>query len=169
LPDHIDPWRFTDLQKRISGAYPLEALPRIRNCVAESQGIVRFNLEFFRDKHSRACLRGWIEAELVLECQRCLEKLVWPVKSNVSLAFVEGLDEANRLPDALDPVLVDEGLVTLKDLVEDELLLSLPQVPMHPPGNCVPQVDAHHLTGNRDESIRKNPFAALAELKRNDK
>jgi uncharacterized protein len=90
-----------------------------------------------------------------------------PVRSNVTLAFVEGIDEAEMLPESLDPVVVENGLVILMDLIEDELLLALPQVAMHPPGECVAHAGEHVPAG--DEPLGKNPFAVLAELKRNDK
>jgi uncharacterized protein len=89
------------------------------------------------------------------------------VQSNLALAFVEGIEEAGSLPETLDPVLVENGRINLKDLIEDELLLALPQVAMHPIGECVSQVPEQPPAG--DESVRENPFAVLAELKRNDK
>ena len=168
LPDHLDPWRFTDLGKHISGVYPLANMPRLRECLEDTQGEARFSLEFFRDQQLRACVRGQVEATLILPCQRCLKAIWWPVQSNVSLAFVEGIDEAEMLPDTLDPVLVENGLVRLRDLIEDELLLALPQVAMHPAGACATQVSAKQTSGE-DNAESKSPFAVLAELKRSDK
>jgi len=166
LPDHLDPWRFTDLGKRISGSYPLASLPRLRECLADTQGEVDFRLEFFNDERHRACAHGVVEATLVLLCQRCLDVMPWSVRSSLSLTFVEGIDEAELLPDSLDPVLVENAQVNLRDLIEDELLLALPQVAMHPMGECTSRMDEQASAG--DESGRRNPFAVLAELKRND-
>ena len=168
LPDHLDPWRFADLGKRISGSYPLASLPRLSECLTDTRGEASFSLEFFRDEQHRAGLRGIVEAVLIVQCQRCLEAMPWSVRSDVALAFVEGLDEAERLPDALDPVLVENGRVELRDLIEDELLLALPQVAMHPTGTCVSQHAAEQIQGD-SEPERKNPFAVLAELKHSDK
>jgi uncharacterized protein len=168
LPDHFDPWRFADLAKRVNGSYRLEDLPRLRDCLADTRGEVCFSLEFSRDRQHRACLHGTVEAVLHLQCQRCLETMSFTVDSKVALAFVEGLDQAERLPDELDPQLVEGGRVSFKDLVEDELLLALPQVPAHPAGQC-----GSDLLGRSDESganaEHKNPFAVLAELKRRTK
>ncbi|MEN8166342.1 MAG: YceD family protein [Pseudomonadota bacterium] len=164
LPEHLDPWRFADLGKRISGSYLLGDLPRLREYLVDSQGEVSFTLEFSRDRRQRSCLFGKVEATLMLECQRCLDAMPWQVKSDVSVAFVEGIDEAERLPDELDPELVEDGQVKLRDLVEDELLLALPQVPMHPSGKCTGQLDGESEDSN--DAVRENPFAVLAELKR---
>lgn len=166
LPDHLDPWRFADLAKRASGSYLLRDLPRLRDCLMDNAGEVRFDLEFSRDKQHRACLHGTVEAKLILECQRCLGSVLLPVKSEMSLAFVEGLDEANDLPDELDPQLVENGQVGFKNLVEDELLLMLPQVAMHPEGECV--LAMGEKTEQSPVLVRESPFAVLARLKRHD-
>jgi uncharacterized protein len=164
LPDHLDPWRFADLGNRISGAFELETLPRLAACLVDTDGEVRFDLEFYRNGSRRPCLRGQVTALLYLECQRCLEKMELPVDSRISLAFVESLDEAERLPEDLDPQLVEEGRVSLRDLIEDELLLALPQVALHPEGTCAPYVAE---SGDRiGEEKRANPFAVLEQLKR---
>jgi uncharacterized protein len=166
LPDHFDPWRFADLAKRVKGSYLLADLPRLRDCLADQRGEVWFDLEFLRDAQGRACLQGTVETQLKLECQRCLKTMILPVKTELSLAFVAGLDEAEALPDHLDPELVENGLVLLRDMVEDELLLTLPHVPRHPVGECVP-----HEVKRPPESggaLRENPFSILAQLKKQE-
>ena len=164
LPDHLDPWRFADLAKRASGSYLLGDLTRLRDCLADPEGEVRFDLAFSRDGQHRACLHGSVEAQLILQCQRCLGTMPFNVESKVSLAFVEGLDEAEALPDDLDPQLVDDGRVVLRDLIEDELLLALPQVAMHPRAECTP--GKIERPDDKPVSERENPFAVLAQLKR---
>lgn len=165
LPDHFDPWRFADLAKRIDGSYRLQDLPRLVDCLADTQGDVRFELKFSRDGQARSCLHGTVDSELHLECQRCLGEMSFVVRSKLALAFVEGLEEAERLPDYLEPQLVENGRVQLKDLIEDELLLALPQVPMHPEDEC-----ASGLNIETDEKVSADasvsPFAILAELRR---
>jgi len=167
LPDHLDPWRFADLAKRVTGSFALRDLSRLCDALADSQGDVSFDVEFIRDGQHRACLSGTVEALLILECQRCLETMCMPVKSRVYLAFVEGLDEAELLPDEIDPQLVENGRIVFKDLIEDELLLALPQVPMHPPHECAPVSDK--LVDDEQLVVQESPFAVLSELKRHDK
>jgi len=170
LPDHFNPWRFADLGKQLVGSYQLKDLPRLRECLMDFQGEVSFSLVFSRDPQHRACLSGTLEASMMLECQRCLEAMAWPVNSVMSLAFVEGLDEAERLPDQLEPQLVEDGQVRFRDLIEDELLLALPQVAVHPVEVCDSQANAIIADGSTEAPgpERDNPFAALAELKRKD-
>ena len=167
IPDRLDPWRYADLAKVFGGTIRLGSFPRLSLCLLDAGGDAEFDLRFGRDAERRATLTGAIRGDLVLECQRCLEAVVLSVEARVSVAFVEGIEQADRLPESLDPCLVEEARVSLRDLIEDELLLHLPQVAMHRAGGC-----AARLTGQpgtplaEEDSAADNPFAVLAELKR---
>jgi uncharacterized protein len=168
IPDRLDPWRYADLHKTVSGTFRLEALPRLSRCLLDSHGEANFALRFERDAERRATLRGSISARLVLECQRCLEAVTLPVEVEVAVAFVEGIEQASQLPEELEPCLVEEGRVLFRDLIEDELLLTLPQVAMHDTDACPTQWA--HVSDEKpvepDKEPGKNPFSVLAELKR---
>ncbi len=147
LPDFVDPWRLANLGKQLSGAVGLGELSRLAEALVSVEGESLFTLEFYRDEKKRARIKGNVEAELVLECQRCLEPVTLPVDAEVNLAVIEVAAEAELLPDECDPVMVEEGRIQLLDLIEDELLLAIPQVPMHPQAHarwrwrrCLPMV-----------------------------
>ncbi len=167
IPERLDPWRYADLGKSLSGSLRLDSLPRLAACLAASEGDADFDLRFERDGERRAVMTGTIRAALVLQCQRCLEPLAYPVQAPVAVAFVEGIEQAAQLPESLDPCLVEEGSVSFKDLVEDELLLTLPQVAMHPRGQCANRSveTPRPEPAEPDAQTRRNPFAVLAELK----
>jgi uncharacterized protein len=168
IPDRLDPWRYADLGKTVEGTISLGSMPRLSQCLRDSQGEAQFDLRFERDRERRATLCGRITAELALECQRCLDVVTLPIEIDVALAFVEVIEQASRLPETLDPCLVEEGRVLFRDLIEDELLLMLPQVPMHESGACSSshsgKIDEPPV--EPDNSTSENPFAVLAELKR---
>jgi uncharacterized protein len=67
----------------------------------------------------------------------------------------------------MDP---EQGLDVLA-VIEDELLLSLPLVPMHEEADCSDALNAYQHKREAEESAAEptqNPFAVLAALKRND-
>jgi uncharacterized protein len=169
FPERFDPWRFADLGKEISGALPLDALSRLSACLLKPAGNVDFRLVFGRDQERRAILGGWLKTVLSLQCQRCLEEVNLPVDIRLSVVFVQGLDEAEMLSENLDPWVVEDDQVAFRDLLEDELLLALPQVAMHEPGSC--RAPRSGVTGETpmesSRQERENPFAVLSELKRN--
>ncbi len=171
LPEYVDPWRLTDTGKIFSARIDVAMLPRLAEAVLEPVGEVDLELMFDRDDQGQARVHGVIRAHLTLECQRCLGPMSYTLDTQLNLALVAGAEEAERLPDSYDPLLVEEPRIRLLDIVEDELLLSLPQVSRHAPEQCfarAPDRPAQQLDQDQDpETVTKkaNPFAALAELK----
>jgi uncharacterized protein len=167
IPDLLDPWRSADQGKEVDGRISLETLPRLSACLLDVSGEAGFGLRFERDAQRRATLKGTIRADLILECQRCLEAVTLPVSVQVAIAFVEGQDQAAQLPEHLDPCLVIDGQVHFRDLIEDELLLALPQVAMHDDTDCPAPLAGmiDEDPAEQGEQSGRNPFAVLAELK----
>ncbi|WP_235726588.1 YceD family protein [Methylocaldum szegediense] len=132
-------------------------MSRVRDMVLNEKGEAKVDLEF-RKEGRRAVVSGWVEADLELECQCCLEPLDWPVRSKVHLGIVSTIDEGNLLPEPLEPLLLDEtGMIDPADIVADELVLAIPPIPQHP--QCaLPKTET-------DAESRENPFAVLAQLK----
>lgn len=108
-------------------------------------------------------------ALLPLACQRCLAPV--PVALEVDRWFRFVADEATAAAedeDSEEDVLALEPRPNLRELIEDELLMELPLVPMH---EICPQpvvMAAGAIDGATDsaEPPRKNPFAELAKLKK---
>lgn len=171
LPEFIDPRRLASQGGRYSGTVELGDLPRLSGALVDTAGVAEFNLEFYRDNRKRARIKGQIQADLVLECQRCLGAMVLPVSAVLDLAVIQVPEEAERLPESCDPVWVEEDTLRLLDLVEDELILAIPQVPRHEPDTCR-MASVNPLQGETadqeqedDASDKPNPFAVLAGFK----
>jgi uncharacterized protein len=169
LPDFADPRRLCSLGKVYEGALPLGQMPRLAPLLTSTEGDAAFVLAFDRDAEGRHIVTVRVEAEVALQCQRCLGSMRTKVAQDAQLAVVSGPDEAERLPEELDPLLAEEGEVRLRDLVEDELLLALPVAPVHAPSDCgvsLEQINAAEATTGDEQGRRgDNPFSALAELK----
>jgi len=163
LPGLLDPWWAVDSRSVLAGRLPLSSLPRLRDSLVEATGDVRFRLAFSRDNAQRAVLRCEVAATLKLPCQRCLKTLDHEVNTDTLLALVSGIDEERHLPESYDPLPVSDEPIRPGDLIEDELLLALPQIPMHAPSVCARQVPV--ADGARMRSGGASPCAVLAELK----
>jgi len=74
---------------------------------------------------------------VMLECQRCLDDFAWgfDVATDVLLAHDEAELAALDADSSLEVVLAD-GTVDPRALVEDELVLALPFAPRHPDDAC---------------------------------
>ncbi len=171
LPEFIDPRRLASQGAGFSGTVELAVLTRLREALKDTTGIARFDLAFYRDNRQRARIKGQVQADLLLECQRCLEPVVLPVNAVLDLAIIRVLEEAEKLPESCDPVWVEEETLRLLDLVEDELILAIPQVPRHEPDACRIDSDGQVNGETADQELeddlsdKPNPFAVLAGFK----
>lgn len=102
---------------------------------------------------------------LPMQCQRCLTPVLETVVAERSFRFVA--DEATAA--ALDDEAEEDILVISRDfdafsLIEDELILSLPLVPLH---EACPQAVTMSVADPEFEEAgeRPNPFGVLASLK----
>jgi uncharacterized protein len=107
-----------------------------------------------------------VSARVPLRCQRCLRPVSWPVEADSQVWLVTDPAQADELDPGIEPTLAPGGRVVLRDLVEEEILLSVPLVPRHDdvadcgPGDVTLGADAPKVA--KDDTI--TPFAGLGEL-----
>lgn len=102
-------------------------------------------------------------AEAPLQCQRCLQTMLQPLQVDRRFRFVRSEDEAAGLDeDSEDDVMVLPARLDLQELLEDELILTVPIVPRH--ALCPEPLPLQDATEFKDEPA-PHPFAALAALK----
>jgi uncharacterized protein len=168
LPDFLEPLRLARQGVELNGQVPLARMPRLLAALAGDEGRAEVSLRFGTDEAGIVTLRGRISVELPMICQRCLQPMTQPVQVDVALAPVADDGRAAELPDEYEPLVVGEGRLSTAELVEDELLLALPIVPMHEPSECPASqwLDSQAPAPEQEEQDeRPNPFAALSALK----
>jgi uncharacterized protein len=129
--------------------------------------VAEYEIRFGQDPQGRAIVTGRVAAVLRLTCQRCLAEVEIPVNASIGLALIRRDEEADALPDHLDPWLVADDRVQPLEMIEDELLLAIPQIPRHPSGSCRARSDPGpdaSIIGGADEP--RQPFAILATLRK---
>ena len=174
-PERLDVELFARQQAGIDGVWPLAGMERLVS-LAHSQALpgdadvvtwqARGELRAARGGVGETWLHLSADATVQLVCQRCLGPVACPVDAERSFHFVVGEDAAAELDaDSEDDVLAMTRALDLRALVEDELLLSLPVVPRHEV--CPEPLPAGTAEDDdEDEPERRQPFAALAALKR---
>ena len=165
LPELIDPLLFADRRSILAGALKISALERLSDIVADNDGDVGIEMQFAR-KGKRAMISGTIKAALVLKCQSCMQDLPWPIELNFNLGVVSSLQEAEQLEIDCEPLLFDGEKISLNELIEDEILLALPDYPKHG-FDCIPQRSSKDADfDNNVQAETNNPFSVLAKLKK---
>lgn len=167
LPEFLDLARVTRQPLELAGRVRMKAMPRLRAILSGAAGEAGLHLRAVDEGNGRVSVRGGIEAELPLMCQRCLEPMTQPVSVEFRLIWVRSDREAAAL-ETEEPLLAPDGRVNVTQLVEDELLLVAPAVPMHENVQCkAGRQNELPRSGEPIPSVAKkqNPFAVLEQLK----
>ena len=163
LPKHVDAHRLARQESRLVGTIPVSRLARLGAFLSDHRGTAEAELQFGMDPGGIEFVRGRVQAELALVCQRCLEPLTEWVRAEFCLGLAASEALAARLSEVYEPVLVGDEPLGTWELIEDELILALPIVPRHEPQQCAAQVPREPKAEPGEE--RPNPFAALEQLK----
>ncbi|MBN8225601.1 MAG: DUF177 domain-containing protein [Xanthomonadales bacterium] len=163
VPETLDAWRMVAARRQFEGRMPLSAMGRLGGSLADTEGECRYALEFGRDALQVPYVELSIEAGLPLVCQRSLERFVFPVQTVQRLGLIRDEAEEAALPPGYEPLLLaEDGQLRPAELVEDELVLALPVVPVAPGSEPVERA----WSAGEEELQAASPFAALASLKK---
>lgn len=177
LPHEIDPFRLAESRSVLEGSVPLKQFKRLGPLLVDDTGVAAIVLNFDIDELGVPFVSGSIEASLALVCQRCLERYDFPIAKDFTLALIKTEKEAESLPLRFEPYLVETNPLILNDVIEEELLLAMPQIPMHDKSECTASKWISNPENEVDESVegtdsqdagKENPFSVLANLKRKD-
>ncbi|MET3654175.1 YceD family protein [Dyella japonica] len=167
LPESVDAWRMVSARRSFEGELPVVAMKRLGGALAGTEGTARYELDFGRDEFGTAYLDVRVQAPLTLTCQRSLEPFVLPVAVDSRLGLIRSERDEAALPPQVEPLLIaDDGKLSLVDVIEDELLLALPLVPVNPDSTLPEEVVGPSPEEISSERRSDNPFAVLRELKK---
>ncbi len=173
-PQRLDVRAFADSGETLSGTLALRSLDRLGELLhGEAAGEVRWQASGEIRQRLGAPEEVWldlrIDADVPMECQRCLDTVAIPVEIDRPFLFAADEKAAAELDAESDEdVLVLSRAFDLVGLIEDEVLLALPIVPRHEtcPRPVPVSFEAEGDGASEDEPVRPNPFAKLAALKK---
>ena len=173
LPHEIDPFRLCESGAELEGNIPLKQFKRLKPLLIEGSddsGQVNIVLNFDIDELGVPFVSGRIKTKLALICQRCLGTYEYPVDQEINLAWAKSEQEMKDLPLRIEPYLVETNPLATNDVIEDELLLAIPQIPMHDKDKCSASnwVDKEPEQNTDDTTEKENPFAVLSKMKTKD-
>ena len=147
---------------------PLAELPRVSHELWATDGEAKGQVRYSRQVgQAVADLEVGAQPEVV--CQRCMQPMRWPVRVKSRIALVSDYNAADRVPEGMEVFLVEADSVSVRDLVDEEILLALPHVARHAEGSeCADS--AMQLPGQESDAVEaddpqvQKPFAQLGEL-----
>lgn len=155
------------VERRVPGG----TLPRLEEIVG-SRGELRVTLMFRRDDAGLAWVSGHAEQSVAAGCQRCLESFEYPLAVDFDLCILRESDEVDDIAEASDVLVAEGETVSIADIIEDEMLLALPErlcredPCSYAPALVYPVTDRATDIAKAEESA--GPFSVLAKLKRAD-
>ena len=160
LPEQLKLFNFAKKEISLSGIYQISDFPKISEIASNKKDQVMVELSFYLKNNKTPCVDGIIDLDIVLACQRCLDDLSITLKVNFNLAFIRHNQESEGLDSHYEIYLIEEGELATKDLISDEILLSIPMVPMHD-YDCIIKIDKQEIVNEKSE----NPFSILKKIK----
>ena len=145
------------------GSVPINSFERLPAHIGNG-GAVRIDLTFSIDDEGRTRVRGSSQVDGMFDCHRCLEQVRRTVRSEVDLCVVRTEREAERLISEFDTVVVEDRKVAVQELVEDDLLLSVP-ISVCPDGETCENMPTMQYPVDSDEDVA-HPFSQLRKLKK---
>lgn len=166
LQIEIDPYLCADQRRVFSGKLMYQEMSRIHNDIDESTPDVQVDIEFAREGKF-IVVTGRIQGYLVLQCAACLEALHFPIDIDVRLAVINDEALVTLIPKGFEPKIFDGEKLVLSELIEDELVLAMPDIARHD----VCPVKLPNSSTSKDFveelDVKENPFKALEGFKKN--
>jgi uncharacterized protein len=151
--------RAARLERRLS----LEQLPRLVEAGALEGTRAHAQLAFGTFE-GRTTIEVQVEGEVVLTCQRCLRPCGCAVDESALLVVMAR--DTDEVPGGYEPLLGDAERLSLSELIEEQVLLGLPLVPMHAQAAQCGAAPAALDAGEAEAAVeeKQRPFANLRAL-----
>lgn len=177
LPVDVNPFRLVEQKKRLTGAMPFQQLPRLAEVALPETGDFAVDLEFARSLSGLPIIVGSVRGTVVMECQRCMKPVEFPVDSDIQVALTTFQSDERPEQEGFEAWLVEDDRLFIQDFIEDEILLALPLVARHE--QCEPvreliealpsEIAATQVSQTDDKPEgKKNPFAVLKDWKKTE-
>ncbi len=138
-------------------------LPRLTEAGALDGTHVRARLAFGLFER-RPTVEVSVRGRVMLQCQRCLRPCECPVDDAAQVIVVE--DDTEEVPGGFDPVIGEAEHLSVTELIEEQILLGMPLVPMHEDAaECGESAADEQIVATEAPAEEKQrPFSNLREL-----
>ena len=158
----IDAFEFGRSNGHRDGVTPVAQMTRLSKDCADDSGEISWAVDGSVTSHGYPALTVAVKGPVHLVCQRCLTPFEYEIDSSTMLVMGKDDEDADQIEEILDDesidVIVGNRQCDIRDLIEDEALLALPQVPKHevcPDTSLLESINAD----------KPSPFAGLKDIK----
>ncbi|WP_353628960.1 23S rRNA accumulation protein YceD [Klebsiella pneumoniae] len=125
LPLTLDPVRTAQKRLDYEGIYARDQVERVTDSVVSVDSDVECSMSFAIDNQRLAVITGDAKVTVTLECQRCGKPFSHHVHTTYCFSPVRNDEQAEALPEAYEPIDVNEfGDIYLQAMAQDGVLSS---------------------------------------------
>ena len=158
----IDAFEFCRTGGYREGVTPVTEMPRLAADCANNSGEISWSIQGGSTPQGYPTMTLSVAGPVQLVCQRCLAPFDYHIDSSTQLVLGRDDEEADQFEEVLDDdsidVIVGSHTADIRELLEDEALLALPQAPKHEVCPSTTLLDSL-------KSEKVSPFAGLKNLK----
>ena len=164
----IQPIKLARREGEVRFSWKVSDFERLKTLLYSQEGNVEVTINALFDDRRRCLLRTNIVAEVLLECQTTFTAITHNIEKQVTFCAVVTESRFAEVEEEFEPVLIEDEYIDVKQLIEDELILSIPIVANKP----LEELGAEMKFGELDEEAiarekaASNPFAVLKDLKK---
>ncbi len=160
----INPFKLSENEAFTERKLPVSQLERLVRSLADDSGVIEARVDGYRDQDGRKLLKCSLSGVVNMECQTSFKPMSVSIDREVVFYPVMSEEAIAAAPEQYEAFLFDTEELDLVNLIEDELILSLPI--------AINASDSpEHMTfGPKIEpqvEKKPNPFKVLEQLKQN--
>jgi len=160
LPEKIALDKAVHGQRLYQGSVEIQQMSRLIDLLADADGAIDFSIQFERARGILGKAQVKVSADLPLICKISQKRFMFPVEIDSTVGFIDDLAYEDLLDVDMEASWVEEGFIKPLDIIEDELILAVPDIPFN----------ESHIddSENEDQEIaeeKPNPFTVLKNLK----
>lgn len=165
FPNYIDTRKAFDQGMSFQGRVNEKRLLRLAGLVT-SPGKLEVDASFqvFRDDNNFRRISGAVEGVISVSCQRCLNPLELKIHDDINLVLLESESELTSLDSGVEPWIIEGAYLDPAEIIEEQLLLSMPIVSFHAQGECSNESIDGTIREISDRESGGNPFDVLKTL-----
>ncbi|PWK49282.1 YceD family protein [Pleionea mediterranea] len=160
----INPFKLAENAASTERTIAVSQLERFVKSLANDNGSIQAVVTGLIDEDRRKLLKCRLTGEVNMTCQTSFKVLPVTIEREVTFCPVMSEEAIAAVPDEYEAFLYDTEELDLVNLIEDELILSLPLAVYSPDS---PEQLRFGPEIVEQEEKKPNPFAVLAQLKQN--
>ncbi len=127
---------------------------------------VEVDLAFTHDENNLIRMQGHASVIAGVACHRCAESVETTIHADIDARIVESDETARQLAQDSDVIVIEDNPVAVSELIEDDLILSIPWRVCENEKNCrnLKNDAAAETQDEKPSESSQKPFANLREL-----